>query len=162
MSVYIHRSLAAKDARFCKMPKNKLTLEVVGSRNVSAELPDLAEIYSIAYKILTELPEKYQPFIKTLLVKVENFADTETLNNLNLQDRYDLLGLYRGIPLPQKVTITPSNLPDIIYLFRCPLIRYARENDEPISELVNHVMIHEIGHHFGFSDDEMNNFETNS
>lgn len=142
------------------MSKNERILKVVRSNDILEELPNLANIYTMAYKTLTDLPEKYQPFIKTIIIKVENFADKETLNNLNLNDRYDLLGLYRGIPLPQKVTLNPTNLPDIIHLFRCPLIRYAKENCEPITELVNHVIIHEIGHHFGFTDNEIGNFES--
>lgn len=140
------------------MTKKKTLLQIVGGRNLSAEIPDLADIYSMAYKILAELPEKYQPFIHNVIVRVENFPDEKTLKNLQLSDRYDLLGLYKGIPLPHKTHYPQKNMPDIIYLFRCPLIRYAKENIEPVQELVNHVMIHEIGHHFGFTDEELESF----
>lgn len=133
-------------------------LQIVGNRNASAEIPDLADIYSMAYKILAELPEKYQPFIRNVIVRVENFPDETTLKSLQLNDRYDLLGLYRGIPLPHKTSYTPKNTPDVIYLFRCPLIRYAKENDNTIQELVTHVIIHEVGHHFGFTDEELESF----
>lgn len=140
------------------MTKNKTRLRIVGGRDISAEIPDLADIYSMAYKILTELPDKYQPFIHNVIVRVENFPDEKTLKNLHLKDRYDLLGLYKGIPLPHKTYYPQKNMPDVIYLFRCPLIRYARENKESVQELVNHVMIHEIGHHFGFTDEELELF----
>ncbi len=142
---------------FYCMTTNKTPLKIVGTRNTSAEIPDLADIYSMGYKALTDLPKKYQPFLKSLVVRVENFPDANTLKNLQLTDRYDLLGLYKGTPLPQK-TLNKINAPDIIYLYRCPLIRYARENREPVDVLVNHVMIHEIGHHFGFTDEEMDLF----
>jgi predicted Zn-dependent protease with MMP-like domain len=66
-----------------------------------------------------------------------------------LTDKNDLLGLYRGIPLPMKTASTDSKLPDMIFLYRCPLIKYAKDNEEPIQDLIYHVMIHEIGHHFG-------------
>lgn len=132
-----------------KKPK----LKVVGGRNISPDMPDLADLYTMAYKTLSELPEKFRPFTKNILVRVENYAGEDTLQNLDLVDKNDLLGLYRGIPLPLKGSPTESKLPDIIYLFRCPLIKYAKENTEPLNELVHHVMIHEIGHHFGY--DEM-------
>lgn len=140
------------------MTANIIPLKIVGGRNFAAEIPDLAEIYSMAYKILTELPDKYQPFLKSVIIRVENFPKTKILQNLKLTDRYDLLGLYKGTPLPQKTLEEPMNVPDIIYLYRCPIIRYARENQESVNQLVNHVMIHEIGHHFGFTDEELESF----
>ncbi|WP_075553133.1 metallopeptidase family protein [Candidatus Paracaedibacter symbiosus] len=140
------------------MTKNKTRLQIVGGRDIAAEIPDLADIYSMAYKILTELPDKYQPFLRNIIVRVENYPDPQTLTNLHLKDRYDLLGLYKGIPLPHKKISVQNGIPDIIYLFRCPLIRYARENEESVRELVDHVMIHEIGHHFGFTDEELESF----
>jgi predicted Zn-dependent protease with MMP-like domain len=143
---------------FYCMTTHKTPLKIVGARNTSAEIPDLADIYSMGYKALTDLPKKYQPFLKSLVVRVENFPNANTLQNLQLSDRYDLLGLYKGTPLPQKTLNNTTNVPDIIYLYRCPLIRYARENREPVDVLVNHIMIHEIGHHFGFTDEEMDLF----
>ncbi len=143
---------------FYCMTINKTPLKIVNVRNPSAEIPDLADIYSMGYKALVDLPQKYQPFLKSLIVRVENFPDANTLQNLQLSDRYDLLGLYKGTPLPQKTLNNRVNVPDFIYLYRCPLIRYARENQEAVNILVNHVMIHEIGHHFGFTDEEMDLF----
>lgn len=140
------------------MTANKAPLKNVGERNPAAEIPDLADIYSMAYTILTELPDKYQPFLKSVIIQVENFPDLQMLQNLKLTDRYDLLGLYKGIPLPKKTLDDALDEPDIIYLFRCPVIRYARENQESVTQLVNHVMIHEIGHHFGFTDEELESF----
>ncbi|MBX3458124.1 MAG: metallopeptidase family protein [Candidatus Paracaedibacteraceae bacterium] len=136
------------------MTGKKTKLRVVGGRNTMAEMPDLADLYTLAYKTLSSLPEKFKPFVKNLLVRIENFADDDTIKNLRLNDKYDLLGLYRGVPLPLKATPNSSNLPDIIYLYRCPLIKYASENSEKIEEIVHHVMIHEIGHHFGYSDND--------
>lgn len=138
------------------MTKSKKTssdnLHIVGGRNVSPDMPDLADLYTMAYKTLSGLPEKFKPFTKNILVRVENYAGHETLENLNLSDKNDLLGLYRGIPLPLKGSPTNAKLPDIIFLFRCPLIKYAKDNQEPIDQLVHNVMLHEIGHHFGYDD----------
>ncbi|WP_010298078.1 metallopeptidase family protein [Candidatus Odyssella thessalonicensis] len=137
------------------MAGKKVKLSIISRRNETAEMPDLADLYTMAYKTLASLPEKYKPFVKNLLVRVENFADDETVKSLNLNDKYDLLGLYRGVPLPLKATPARGNLPDIIYLYRCPLIKYANENNEKVDQIVYHVMIHEIGHHFGYSDNDL-------
>ncbi|MBW8310296.1 MAG: metallopeptidase family protein [Candidatus Paracaedibacteraceae bacterium] len=137
------------------MAGKKVKLSIVTGRNETAEMPDLADLYTMAYKTLASLPDKFKPFIKNLLVRVENFADEETIKNLRLADKYDLLGLYRGVPLPLKATPAAGNLPDIIYLYRCPLIKYATENREKVEEIVHHVMIHEIGHHFGYNDNDV-------
>lgn len=137
------------------MAGKKVKLSIISRRNETAEMPDLADLYTMAYKTLASLPEKYKPFVKNLLVRVENFADDETVKSLSLNDKYDLLGLYRGVPLPLKAAPTRGNLPDIIYLYRCPLIKYANENNEKVDQIVYHVMIHEIGHHFGYSDNDL-------
>ena len=124
-------------------------------RYEDADLPDLADIYALAYRTINFLPHRFQEYTSNILVRVENFADQDILDGLKLSDKYDLLGLYQGIPLPLKGTNDTLAIPDIIYLFRGPLIRFARENHEPLPQLVHHVMIHEIGHHFGFSDFDM-------
>lgn len=134
--------------------KKKKTKEVV-VRFEDADLPDLAEIYALAYRTINFLPNRFQEYTRNILVRVENFADQDVLDGLKLTDKYDLLGLYQGIPLPLKGTNDTLAIPDIIYLYRGPLIRFSRDNDEPLAELVHHVMIHEIGHHFGFSDFDM-------
>ncbi len=118
-------------------------------------LPDLTDVYELAYKVLEELPKKFRVFTQNIMIRVENFADEKTLLSLNLTDKYDLLGLYRGIPLPLKNLTSIVEVPDTIFLYRCPLIRFSEENSESIDHLVQHVMIHEIGHHFGFSDFDM-------
>lgn len=119
---------------------------------VTADLPDLTDFYLLSQKTINSLPEKFKKATSSLIIKVENFADQETLKSLKINDKYDLLGLYRGTPLPVKRTSQSIPLPDVIFLYRCPLIRYARDNHETLDALVQHVMIHEIGHHFGFND----------
>ncbi|MCE3231681.1 MAG: Zn-dependent protease [Alphaproteobacteria bacterium] len=124
-------------------------------RHEDADLPDLAEVYALAYRTINSLPQRFQEYTNNILVRVENFAEQDVLDGLKLKDKYDLLGLYQGIPLPLKGTNDTLAIPDIIYLYRGPLIRFARENSETLPQLVHHVMIHEIGHHFGFSDFDM-------
>jgi predicted Zn-dependent protease with MMP-like domain len=135
--------------------KKKGTKNPLIRRHEDADLPDLAEIYALAYRTINSLPQRFQEYTNNILVRVENFAEQDVLDGLKLKDKYDLLGLYQGIPLPLKGTNDTLAIPDIIYLYRGPLIRFARENGETLPQLVHHVMIHEIGHHFGFSDFDM-------
>ncbi len=143
------------------MVKKKDHLRLVSGRDMAAEIPDLADIYTIAYKVLNDLPDNFQRQLDDLIIRVENFADEDSLENLKIRDKYDLLGLYRGVPIPLKQGAAPLTLPDLIYLYRCPIIRYAKENQESISDVVYHVLIHEIGHHFGFTDQQMKKIEKN-
>ena len=118
------------------------------------QLPAIAEIYDFAYESLQRLPESFRAHLKNFVIDVKNFAEKEVLEELFMKDRYDLLGLYRGVPLPLKKKTKHKKL-DVIYLYRCPLIRHAAENHEDVKSLVHHVLINEIAHHFGCTAHEM-------
>jgi predicted Zn-dependent protease with MMP-like domain len=126
-----------------------------GGRFSKADVPDLTDVYEIAYQTIERLPPQFRPYTKSLIIRVENYPDDEMLESVSLVDRNDLLGLYKGIPLPQKGYKIPMALPDVIFLFRCPLIRHALENEQELVKLIEHVMIHEIAHHFGFEDGDL-------
>ncbi|MCX7337803.1 MAG: metallopeptidase family protein [Alphaproteobacteria bacterium] len=115
-------------------------------------LPDIADFYVLAQRTIDSLPEKFQILLDSLCVKVENFSDEQTLGSLKIKDKYDLLGLYRGLPVSAKKSEGSVSMPDLIYLYRGPLIRYARDNGETLEKVVRHVMVHEISYHFGFTD----------
>lgn len=117
-------------------------------------MPAVAEIYDFAYQSLQQLPKTFRSHLKNFVIEVKNFAEIDILEELSMKDRYDLLGLYRGVPVPLKKK-TRNKQPDIIYLYRCPLIRHAVENQEDVKALVHHVLINEIGHHFGCTAHEM-------
>jgi predicted Zn-dependent protease with MMP-like domain len=117
-------------------------------------MPAVAEIYDFAYESLQLLPKSFRTHLKNFVIEVKNFAESHVLEELSMTDRYDLLGLYQGVPLPLKKK-TRYKKPDIIYLYRCPLIRHAIGNEEDVKALINHVLINEIGHHFGCTAHEM-------
>ncbi|HKW52478.1 MAG TPA: metallopeptidase family protein [Stellaceae bacterium] len=94
-----------------------------------------------------------------MVIRVEEFPDAETEQEMELDSPFDILGLYRGVALPRKSVLDARAEPDIIFLYRRPILDYWCETGEDLYHLVRHVLIHEIGHHFGFSDDDMERIE---
>ena len=121
--------------------------------------PDLADIERIANAAFTVIPDRLRRHITNVVIRVEDFPDAETVREMELESPFDLLGLYRGIDLTQKsVSDVPSDM-DMILLFRRPLLDYWCETDVDLVHLVLNVLIHEIGHHFGLSDADMEALE---
>ncbi len=113
-----------------------------------------------AQAIWDSLPEQFRAALGNVTVHVADFADAETLKALRIRDPYDLLGLYHGVGLPTKSVWDPVQLPDRIFLYRLPIIAYAERSGDPVKRVLRHVLIHEIGHHFGFSDAAMAQIES--
>ncbi len=94
-----------------------------------------------------------------LVTQVQDFADRETLDMMSIDHPMDLLGLYHGIGLPFKSVLHAGDGPDMIFLYRLPILNYASQTGDEVEAVIRHVYIHEIGHHFGFSDDDMDLIE---
>lgn len=121
--------------------------------------PDLADIEAMAREALSGIPEALRRNADGVVVRVEDFPDPATEREMGLSTPFDLMGLYRGVPLNGKsVGATPNDL-DMIFLYRRPLLDFWCETGEDLFDLVRHVLIHEIGHHFGFSDEDMERLE---
>ncbi len=117
--------------------------------------PTLADIEDLARAALDRIPPPLRRNLTDLVVQVVEFPDDETISSMALDTPYDLLGMYSGVSLERKsVTAVPDDV-DIIFLYRRPLLDYWIESGEELNNLVRHVLIHEVGHHFGFSDAEM-------
>ena len=112
-----------------------------------------------AQAVWDALPEQFRAALGNVTVQVADFADAETLQSMRIRDPYDLLGLYHGVGLPSKSVSAPASLPDRIFLYRIPILSYARLNGERVDRVIRHVLIHEIGHHFGFTDAGMARIE---
>ena len=121
--------------------------------------PSLADIEAIAVAALETIPAELAKHVGNLVIQVEEFPDDETTLDMGLESPFDLLGLYRGVALTQKSFGDVATGPDMVYLYRRPLLDYWCESGEELVHLVRHVLIHEIGHHFGFSDDDMERLE---
>jgi predicted Zn-dependent protease with MMP-like domain len=122
--------------------------------------PGLAEIEALAEAAFAQLPERFRALCEGLVIRVEDFPDEETLAELDCESEFDLLGLFRGMGLAHASATPETGLhPNMIFLYRRPLLDYWAEHDETLGHLVTHVLVHEIGHHFGLSDDDMEAIE---
>ena len=124
-----------------------------------AEPPSLADIESIAHEAYGTIPEELARHVGDVVIHIEEFPDAETEQEMGLESPFDLLGLYRGVSLGHKSVGQVSSDLDRIFLYRRPLLDYWCETGEELTHLVRHVLIHEIGHHFGLSDDDMERIE---
>jgi predicted Zn-dependent protease with MMP-like domain len=121
--------------------------------------PSLDEIEALAAEAYTTIPEELRRHVGDVVIRIEEFPDSDTEDVMELDSPFDLLCLYRGVALPQQGAIDVRSDIDMIFLYRRPLLDYWCETGEDLSHLVRHVLIHEIGHHFGFSDDDMETLE---
>ncbi len=118
--------------------------------------PDLAEFEALTRAAFAALPEGFRARCDGLLIRVADFADDETLAEMGAEDAFELTGLYRGVSLPEKSVVDSGALPDEVWLYRRPILdEWAELGDVGLKELVSHVLVHEVGHHFGLSDDEI-------
>ena len=121
--------------------------------------PSADEIEAIARATLQALPEPFAQSLGDVVLLVEEFADEETLQAMDIDDPFELTGIYEGIPLTERSVEQSGTLPDRIRLFRRPILDEWAGGDDTLEHLVAHVLIHEVGHHFGLSDEEMHALE---
>jgi predicted Zn-dependent protease with MMP-like domain len=121
--------------------------------------PDAAMIEAMARATMARLPDSFRRHLDTVVLRVEEFADKATLDELGIEDSFQLSGLYRGRPIGLKSVEDTGTLPDMIHLYRRPILDEWAERAVTLEALVAHVLIHEVGHHFGLSDDDMHALE---
>ncbi|MCX7864886.1 MAG: metallopeptidase family protein [Novosphingobium sp.] len=121
--------------------------------------PSAADIESLAHAALAAIPEPFASHLQNIAVLVKDFADDETLDDLGIESEWHLSGLYQGRPLDEQSQWSSGELPPVITLFRMPLLAEWRETGVDLADLVRHVVIHEVGHHFGLSDEDMEALE---
>ena len=118
--------------------------------------PSLGEIQALAEAARDALPQAFRPAAKAVAIRVEDFAWDELLDELDIDDPFELSGLYDGIPLTQKSVMDSPSQPDTIWLFRRAILdEWADRGNVGLGELVAHVLVHEFAHHFGWSDDDI-------
>jgi predicted Zn-dependent protease with MMP-like domain len=121
----------------------------------SAKAPSLVDMEVMAHHVFAHLPKSFRHLCEGIVIRVEDFPTDEVLDEMGLESEFDLLGLFQGIGLPRQSTSDIARLPNLIWLYRRPILDYWAEHDETLGRIVRHVLIHEIGHHFGLSDQDM-------
>jgi predicted Zn-dependent protease with MMP-like domain len=117
--------------------------------------PSLAELEVLAGEVLHHLPTKFRELAAGVVIQVDDFPTEEVLDEMGAQGEFDLLGLFQGVGLPFRAESAPAQMPNMIWLYRRPILDYWAEHEETLGAIVKHVLVHEIGHHFGLSDDDM-------
>ena len=121
--------------------------------------PSLDDLAALGEEALATIPEVLRRNVRGVVIRVDDFPDEETEEEMDLESPFDLLGLYRGVSLDRKSTGDVADDLDMVFLYRRPILDYWAETGEDLEHIVRHVLIHEIGHHFGFSDDDMEKIE---
>ena len=121
--------------------------------------PSADEMEAIARRALLSLPEPFAGHLRDVVLLIEEFADDETLGSMGIEDPFDLTGIYEGIPLTERSVDQSGTLPDKIRLFRRPILDEWAGGEDTLEHLVAHVLVHEVGHHFGLSDADMHALE---
>ena len=121
--------------------------------------PSADEMEAIARRVLDSLPEPFAESLRDVVLLIEDFADEATLAAMDIEDPFDLTGIYEGIPVTERSVEHSGTMPDRVRLFRRPILDEWADGDDTLEHLVAHVLVHEVGHHFGLSDEAMHALE---
>jgi predicted Zn-dependent protease with MMP-like domain len=124
--------------------------------------PSLADLEGMAHEVFDRLPKRFRDLCEGLVIQVDDFPTDEVLDEMACESEFDLLGLFQGVGLPFRSNDDIARLPNMIWLYRRPILDYWAEHDETLGHIVRHVLVHEIGHHFGLSDEDMAAIEANA
>jgi predicted Zn-dependent protease with MMP-like domain len=121
--------------------------------------PSLADIETLAQAAVERLPDIFRDHLASVLLRIEDFPDAEVIAELELESEWDILGLYQGRHVGLKGNEPSGALPDMIFLYRRPILDEWCQTDDSLEAIVTHVLVHEVGHHFGLSDDDIDTIE---
>ena len=125
--------------------------------------PSLDEFARLAEKALARLPETFRRAAGDVEIRVLDFADEETLAEMEIEDPFELTGLYHGVDLRNRSVLDPNPSASMVFLYRRPILdEWAERGDVSLADLIEHVLVHEIGHHFGLSDDDIDAIEASA
>jgi predicted Zn-dependent protease with MMP-like domain len=126
---------------------------------MTGQAPSADDIEAMARRAMAALPAMFRAELGDVVLRVEEYADDETLAALGIEHPLDLSGLYQGRPIGEKSSLDSGALPDMITLYRRAILEEWIETGVDLEALVNHVLVHEVGHHFGLSDEDMHRLE---
>ena len=123
--------------------------------------PTLGEFEAIAQEAFRRLPQEFRALCEGLVIQVRDYATDEVLDHMGIESELDLMGLFHGVGLPFRSENVSGQMPNMVWLYRVPILLYWAEHEETLGAVITHVLVHEIGHHFGFSDADMAAIEAN-
>jgi predicted Zn-dependent protease with MMP-like domain len=126
---------------------------------MNSKAPSLAELEIMAHEVFQRLPKRFRDLCEGVVIRVDDFPTDEVLDEMETETEFDLLGLFQGVGLPHQSVQDVARLPNMVWLYRRPILDYWAEHEEALGDVVRHVLVHEIGHHFGLSDDDMEAIE---
>jgi predicted Zn-dependent protease with MMP-like domain len=121
--------------------------------------PSVDDFEAIAAKAFGQLPQRFRALCEDLVIRVEDFPTDEVIHRMKAESKFEILGLFRGVGLPFQFESAPMRMPNMILLYRRPILAYWSRHQDTLEAIITHVLVHEIGHHFGFSDDDMHGIE---
>ena len=122
----------------------------------------LDDMEAIAADAFRRLPENFRALCDDVIIRVEDFPTADVVAEMKLESQFDILGLFQGVGLPFRSESAPMQMPNMVWLYRRPILDYWAEHDEALGTIITHVLVHEIGHHFGLSDDDMEAIEASA
>jgi len=125
----------------------------------TAKAPSLEDIERMAEEAYRQLPEEFRSLCSDVVIRVAEYPTDEVLDAMGAESELDLMGLFQGVGLPFRSESPTGQMPNMVWLYRVPMLLYWAEHDETIGSNVTHVLVHEIGHHFGMSDEDMERIE---
>jgi len=127
-----------------------------------ARAPSLEDFERLAAEAWERLPEHFRQLCSDVIVRIDDFATDEVLQELGIESPFDLMGLYQGVSLDKRSFSDLPRQPDMVFLYRRAILDYWADSDDTLGDIVTHVLVHEIGHHFGFSDEDMERIEASA
>lgn len=121
----------------------------------AVKAPSLAELEALAGEVSRHLPKRFRDLAADVIIRVDDFPSEDVLDEMQADSEFNLLGLFQGIGLPFRSESAAVQMPNMVWLYRRPILDYWAEHDETLGAIVKHVLVHEIGHHFGLSDADM-------
>jgi predicted Zn-dependent protease with MMP-like domain len=137
-----------------------MTAPKAGIEWANVEAPSLDDLEILGRSAFAGLPDHFRRLTEPVQIRVADFPEKDVLDDLGIESEFDLLGLFQGIGLAHDSAVAQTGqMPNMIWLYRRPILDYWAEHDDMLGTIVTHVLVHEIGHHFGLSDEDMEAIE---